>query len=65
MYLAYNVHSKPRLFELFVSILELLIQNARVEGHFDSGIVDMKANIIEQQGTPKVKLLPELVQVPY
>ncbi|KAI8553226.1 hypothetical protein RHMOL_Rhmol06G0327600 [Rhododendron molle] len=42
-----------RLFELFVSILELLIQNARVEGHFDSGIVDMKANIIEQQGAPK------------
>ncbi|PSS06282.1 Protein strawberry notch like [Actinidia chinensis var. chinensis] len=42
-----------RLFELFVSILELLIQNARTEGHFDSGIVDMKANIIELQGTPK------------
>ncbi|KAF7141961.1 hypothetical protein RHSIM_Rhsim06G0106300 [Rhododendron simsii] len=42
-----------RLFELFVSILELLIQSAHVEGHFDSGIVDMKANIIEQQGTPK------------
>ncbi|GFS36630.1 RING/FYVE/PHD zinc finger superfamily protein [Actinidia rufa] len=42
-----------RLFELFVSILELLIQHARTEGHFDSGIVDMKANIIELQGTPK------------
>ncbi|KAE9456767.1 hypothetical protein C3L33_11331, partial [Rhododendron williamsianum] len=42
-----------RLLELFVSILELLIQNAHVEGYFDSGIVDMKANIIEQQGTPK------------
>uniref|UniRef100_A0A5B6Z3P0 Uncharacterized protein n=1 Tax=Davidia involucrata TaxID=16924 RepID=A0A5B6Z3P0_DAVIN len=42
-----------RLFELFVSILDLLIQNAHIEGHFDSGIVDMKANIIELQGTPK------------
>ncbi|XP_057486373.1 protein FORGETTER 1-like isoform X2 [Actinidia eriantha] len=42
-----------RLFELFVSILELLIQNARTEGHFDSGIVDMKANNIELQWTPK------------
>lgn len=42
-----------RLFELFVSILDLLIQNARIEGNLDSGIVDMKANIIELQGTPK------------
>ncbi|KAL0443104.1 UNVERIFIED_CONTAM: protein FORGETTER 1 [Sesamum latifolium] len=42
-----------RLFELFVGILDLLIQNARVEGHLDSGIVDMKANSIELQGTPK------------
>lgn len=42
-----------RLFELFVSILDLLIRNARIEGQLDSGIVDMKANIIELQGTPK------------
>ncbi|KAI3456640.1 hypothetical protein Pfo_013303 [Paulownia fortunei] len=42
-----------RLFELFVGILDLLIQNARVEGHLDSGIVDMKANTIELLGTPK------------
>uniref|UniRef100_A0A2P2LR73 PHD-type domain-containing protein n=1 Tax=Rhizophora mucronata TaxID=61149 RepID=A0A2P2LR73_RHIMU len=42
-----------RLFELFVNILDLLIQNARIEGNLDSGIVDMKANIIELQGTPK------------
>ncbi|XP_034679259.1 protein FORGETTER 1 isoform X3 [Vitis riparia] len=42
-----------RLFELFVSILDLLVQNARTEGHFDSGIVDMKANVIELQGAPK------------
>ncbi|XP_043701868.1 protein FORGETTER 1 isoform X2 [Telopea speciosissima] len=42
-----------RLFELFVSIFDLLIQNARIEGHFDSGIVDMRANVIELQGTPK------------
>lgn len=43
-----------RLFELFVSILDLLIQNAHVEGHLDTGIVDMKASTIEQQGTPKI-----------
>ncbi|KAF3448819.1 hypothetical protein FNV43_RR09532 [Rhamnella rubrinervis] len=42
-----------RLFEFFVSILDLLIQNARIEGNLDSGIVDMKANIVELQGTPK------------
>ncbi|XP_011014354.1 PREDICTED: protein strawberry notch isoform X2 [Populus euphratica] len=42
-----------RLFDLFVSILDLLVQNARIEGNLDSGIVDMKANIIELQGTPK------------
>ncbi|KAH7536674.1 hypothetical protein FEM48_Zijuj03G0009500 [Ziziphus jujuba var. spinosa] len=42
-----------RLFEFFVSILDLLVQNARIEGNLDSGIVDMKANIVELQGTPK------------
>ncbi|KAD4178713.1 hypothetical protein E3N88_27304 [Mikania micrantha] len=42
-----------RLFELFVSILEYLLQNARHEGHLDAGIVDMKANTIELLGTPK------------
>ncbi|KAJ1442442.1 Zinc finger, FYVE/PHD-type [Sesbania bispinosa] len=41
------------LFELFVSILDLLIRNARIEGNLDSGIVDLKANVIELQGTPK------------
>jgi hypothetical protein len=44
------------MFELFVRILDLLIQNARIEGDLDSGIVDMKAYIIELQGTPKVIL---------
>lgn len=43
-----------RLFELFVSILDLLIQNARIEGNFDTGILDLRANIVELQGTPKV-----------
>ncbi|KAJ9551193.1 hypothetical protein OSB04_015238 [Centaurea solstitialis] len=42
-----------RLFELFVSILDHLLQNARLEGQLDTGIVDMKANTIELQGTPK------------
>lgn len=37
-----------------MSILDLLVHNARIEGNLDSGIVDMKANIIELQGTPKV-----------
>lgn len=45
-----------RLFELFVRILDLLVQNARSEGHLDSGIVDMKANTVELQGSPKVKI---------
>lgn len=42
-----------RLFELFINILDLLVHNARSEGQFDSGIVDIKANIIVQQGSPK------------
>ncbi|XVF77793.1 hypothetical protein PTKIN_Ptkin14bG0075000 [Pterospermum kingtungense] len=42
-----------RLFELFISILDVLVQNARIEGNLDSGIVDMKANNIELQGNPK------------
>ncbi|KAK4786922.1 hypothetical protein SAY86_010755 [Trapa natans] len=42
-----------RLFELFVSILDLVVQNARSEGHLDSGIVDIRAKHIELQGAPK------------
>ncbi|XP_068654787.1 protein FORGETTER 1-like isoform X2 [Aristolochia californica] len=42
-----------RLFELFINILDLLIRNARDEGNFDSGIVDIKGSIIEQRGPPK------------
>ncbi|XP_072081067.1 protein FORGETTER 1 [Arachis hypogaea] len=42
-----------RLFELFASIFDHLIQNARIEGNLDTGIVDMKANVVELQGTPK------------
>ncbi|CAI9784017.1 unnamed protein product [Fraxinus pennsylvanica] len=42
-----------RFFELFVSIFDLLVQNARSEGHLDSGIVDMKANTVELRGSPK------------
>ncbi|GAB4836724.1 udp-glycosyltransferase [Ancistrocladus abbreviatus] len=42
-----------RLFELFTSILDLLIQKARTEGNLDLGIVDIKANVIELQGKPK------------
>ncbi|KAH9617593.1 hypothetical protein KSS87_008529 [Heliosperma pusillum] len=42
-----------RLFELFTSILDVIIQTARTEGNLDSGIVDIKANIVELQGKPK------------
>ncbi|KAG6605360.1 Protein FORGETTER 1, partial [Cucurbita argyrosperma subsp. sororia] len=42
-----------RIFELFVSILDLLVQKARIEGNLDSGIVDMRANVIELRGSPK------------
>ncbi|XP_004293788.1 PREDICTED: protein strawberry notch homolog 1 [Fragaria vesca subsp. vesca] len=49
-----------RLFELFVSILDLLVHNARIEGNLDSGIVDMKANVIELQGTPKTVHVDEM-----
>lgn len=52
---------KYRLFELFVSIFDLVIRKARLEGHFDSGIVKMRANTIELRGTPKVMLLLLLV----
>ncbi|CAO2168418.1 unnamed protein product [Urochloa humidicola] len=42
-----------RLFDLFTSILDLVIQNARSEGKLDSGIVDIKANSVEMKESPK------------
>lgn len=42
-----------RLFEYFVNIFDLLLSDARRDGQFDCGIVDIKANSIELQGTPK------------
>ncbi|XP_024532194.1 protein FORGETTER 1 [Selaginella moellendorffii] len=41
------------LFEYFVTIFDELIHDARKEGQFDSGIVDIKARVIELQGLPK------------
>ncbi|KAK1365814.1 putative Zinc finger, RING/FYVE/PHD-type, protein strawberry notch [Heracleum sosnowskyi] len=41
------------LFEFFVSIHDLLVHEARLEGQFDSGISDLKANTIELKGPPK------------
>ncbi|OEL13043.1 Protein strawberry notch-like protein 1, partial [Dichanthelium oligosanthes] len=41
------------LFDLFTSILDLVIQNARTEGQLDSGIVDIKAKSIEMKESPK------------
>ncbi|XP_008791000.1 protein FORGETTER 1 isoform X1 [Phoenix dactylifera] len=49
-----------RLFELFISILDLLVHNARSEGQFDSGIVDIRGNIIELQGSPKTVFVDNL-----
>lgn len=49
-------HVLCRLFELFTSILDVLVHNARIEGTFDSGIVDMKANSVELLTTPKVDI---------
>ncbi|KAM2496241.1 hypothetical protein COP2_037067 [Malus domestica] len=49
-----------RLFECFVSILDLIVHNARIEGNLDSGIVDMKANVIELQGTPKTVYVDQM-----
>lgn len=46
-----------RLFELFLSSLDLRVQKARLEGQFDSGIADMKGNKIELKGVPKVTTL--------
>ena len=46
-----------RLFELFVNIMDLLVHKARIEGDLDTGIVDLKATVIELHGTPKVFIL--------
>ena len=43
-----------RLFEFFVRIFDELIRDARKEGQFDSGIVDIRASTIELDGVPKV-----------
>ncbi|CAN6455835.1 unnamed protein product [Victoria cruziana] len=42
-----------RLFEFFVAILDILVHDARKEGQFDSGIVDIKGNHIELKEPPK------------
>lgn len=53
-----------RLFELFINILDVIIQNARTEGNLDSGIVDIKANIIELQGKPKTVHVDQMSGAP-
>ncbi|KAF2918630.1 protein FORGETTER 1 isoform X2 [Oryza sativa Japonica Group] len=42
-----------RLFDLFTSILDIVIQNARSEGQLDSGIVDIKAKSVKMKESPK------------
>lgn len=58
IYINFCFPEHSRLFEFFISIFDLQVRNARDEGNFDSGIVDIKGNIIEQKGQPKVYLLP-------
>uniref|UniRef100_A0A0D3GXJ6 PHD-type domain-containing protein n=1 Tax=Oryza barthii TaxID=65489 RepID=A0A0D3GXJ6_9ORYZ len=41
------------LFDLFTSILDIVIQNARSEGQLDSGIVDIKAKSVKMKESPK------------
>lgn len=45
------------MFDLFISILDVVLHNARREGQLDSGIVDIKAKNIELKEPPKVMLL--------
>ncbi|RHN74383.1 putative chromatin regulator PHD family [Medicago truncatula] len=52
--------TQNRLFELFVNILDLLVNKARIEGNLDTGIVDLKANVIELQGTPKTVYVDQM-----
>jgi len=42
------------LFDLFTSVLDVVLHNARIEGQLDSGIVDIKAKSIEMKESPKV-----------
>ncbi|CAA6668669.1 unnamed protein product [Spirodela intermedia] len=53
-----------RLFEFFTNILDLLISNARKEGQFDFGIVDIKANVIELRGPPKTVHVDQMTGAP-
>jgi hypothetical protein len=48
-----------RLFDLFTSILDVVLHNARREGQLDSGIVDIKAKNVEMKEPPKVMLLAD------
>ncbi|OEL18433.1 Protein strawberry notch-like protein 1 [Dichanthelium oligosanthes] len=42
-----------RLFDLFTSILDVVLHDARIEGQLDSGIVDIKAKNVEMKESPK------------
>ena len=43
------------MFDLFTSILDIVLHNARIEGQLDSGIVDIRAKNVEMKESPKVK----------
>ncbi|RCV35324.1 hypothetical protein SETIT_7G231900v2 [Setaria italica] len=49
--LAPNIQN--RLFDLFTSILDVVLHNARIEGQLDSGIVYIKAKNAEMKESPK------------
>ncbi|XP_066343791.1 protein FORGETTER 1-like isoform X1 [Miscanthus floridulus] len=42
-----------RLFDLFTSILDIVLHNARIEGQLDSGIVYIRAKNVEMKESPK------------
>ena len=48
-WLAMLTHSVSRLFDLFTSVLDVVLHNARREGQLDSGIVDIKAKNVEMK----------------
>jgi hypothetical protein len=45
------------LFDLFTSILDIVLHNARIEGQLDSGIVDIKAKNVEMTESPRVMFI--------
>lgn len=43
-----------------MNILDLLAQKVRIDGNLDTGIIDLKANVIELRGTPKIIFVDQM-----